>query len=183
MADVQLTGLSGSVKTAYEANADTNAFTDAQETSVNAIVEVFTTAEQTKLSGIETAADVTDSANVLSSLVGQDIVSDSVTAQVAQNAQTGTTYTLVIGDASEGVTMDNASANTLTVPPNSSVAFAVGTVIMLGQLGAGQTTIAEGAGVTIDTSQTLKLRTENSIGGLWKVATDTWQLFGDLEAA
>lgn len=39
----------GEIKTAYESNADTNAFTDA---------------EQTKLSGIETGADVTDVDNV-----------------------------------------------------------------------------------------------------------------------
>jgi hypothetical protein len=39
------------------------------------------------------------------------------------NAQTGTTYTLVLGDAFKTVTMSNASANILTVPTNASVAF------------------------------------------------------------
>ena len=43
------------------------------------------------------------------------------------NAQTGTTYTLVIGDAGKTVTMDNASAMTLTIPANASVAFPIGT--------------------------------------------------------
>ena len=45
--------------------------------------------------------------------------------------------------------MDNAAANTLTVPPNSSVAFPVGTSIPIRQAGAGQTTIVAGSGVAI----------------------------------
>jgi hypothetical protein len=72
-----------------------------------------------------------------------------------ENAQTGTTYTLVIGDDSKLVSMSNASSNTLTVPPNSSVAFAVGTRILIEQGGAGTTTIAAGAGVTIQSRGSL----------------------------
>jgi hypothetical protein len=65
------------------------------------------------------------------------------------NAQTGTTYTTVIGDANKVVTMSNASANTLTIPINSSVAYPLGTVLTVQQLGAGATTIALTGGVTI----------------------------------
>jgi hypothetical protein len=64
------------------------------------------------------------------------------------NAQTGTAYTTVIGDANSCVTMNNAAANAVTIPPNSSVAYPVGTVLTFEQLGAGLTTITEGAGVT-----------------------------------
>lgn len=99
------------------------------------------------------------------------------------NAQTGTTYTLVLADAFKLVTMANAAANTLTVPPNSSVAFPVGTRIDLGQDAAGQTTIAAGAGVTIRTPETLKLRKQWAKATLIKRATDTWDLEGNLEAA
>lgn len=99
------------------------------------------------------------------------------------NAQTGTTYTLVLADAFKMVTMDNASANTLTVPPNSSVAFPVGTRVDLGQDGAGQTTIVAGSGVTIRTPETLKLRKQWAKASLIKRATDTWDLEGNLEAA
>ena len=103
----------------------------------------------------------------------------------AINAQTGTSYTLVLADASKVVTMSNASANTLTIPPNSSVAIPVGHMVEVWQIGAGQTTIAAGSGVTIsyNTANTLKLAAQYSGCSLRKVGTDTWYLVGDMEAA
>ncbi len=62
------------------------------------------------------------------------------------NAQTGTTYTLVAGDSGKLVTMDNGSSSTLTIPPS---VFATGEQINIAQLGLGQVTFAQGAGVTI----------------------------------
>ena len=94
------------------------------------------------------------------------------------NAQTGTTYTLVLADASKNVSMSNASANTLTVPPNSAVAFPVGIKVFITQGGAGSTTIAAGTGVTINAPSTVTL----AIGEQWesrvcqKTGTDTWLL-------
>lgn len=112
-------------------------------------------------------------------------VADDVTTKadkyVSFNAQTGTTYTLVLSDDSKRVSMNNASANTLTVPPNSSVAFPVGTQIIIKQKGAGQTTIAAGVGVTINSADgALKLRIQYSSAVLTKSATDTWELEGDI---
>jgi hypothetical protein len=104
-------------------------------------------------------------------------------AIVGVNAQTGTTYTLVIGDAGKLVTMSNASANTLTVPPNSSVAFATGTVIHVSQAGAGKTTVAQGSGVTIRKTDTFSARAQYSWLTLIKIATDEWYLTGDVETA
>lgn len=102
--------------------------------------------------------------------------------QAIESAQTAS-YTLVIGDAGKMVTMTNASANNLTVPPNSSVAFPVNTRIDLIQYGAGQTTIVAGAGVTIYSSGSkLKLTGQYSGASLWKKATDTWVLIGDISA-
>lgn len=101
----------------------------------------------------------------------------------AENVQTGTAYTLVLSDAFKLVGMDNASANTLTVPPNSSVAFPVGTRIDITQDGAGQTTVVADTGVTIRTPETLKLRKQRAKATLIKRATDTWDLEGNLEAA
>jgi hypothetical protein len=98
------------------------------------------------------------------------------------NAQTGTSYTLVLADASKIITMTNASANTLTVPPNSSVAFAVGTQVTVAQTGAGTTTIAAGSGVTINSAgSALGLRVQYSSCTLLKTATDTWLLIGDIQ--
>lgn len=98
------------------------------------------------------------------------------------NAQTGTTYTLVLADASKFITLTNVSAITLTVPPNSSVAFPVGTEIICAQLGAGQVTVAAGAGVTVNASPGLKVAAQYGTVALKKTATDTWLAFGRLAA-
>lgn len=98
------------------------------------------------------------------------------------NTQTAS-YTLVLADAGKYVRMNVGGANDLTVPPNSSVAFAVGVTIHVRQVGAGQTTVVAGSGVTITTPETLKLRKQHATASLVKVGTDTWELFGDLEAA
>lgn len=105
----------------------------------------------------------------------------SGTGYAGVNAQSGTTYTTVIGDAGELVTMNNASANTATIPPNSSVAYTVGTILSFTQLGVGQTTIAAGAGVTINTPTSLSCRAQYSVIFVTKIATDTWVAAGDLQ--
>jgi hypothetical protein len=99
------------------------------------------------------------------------------------NAQTGTTYTLVLTDAGKLVTCENVGAITLTVPDNTDVAFAVGTQILISQIGAGQVTFAEDTSVTIVTPETLLLRKQGAQAALVKIATDTWLLEGNLEAA
>jgi hypothetical protein len=97
------------------------------------------------------------------------------------NAQTGTSYTLALTDVAKVVKLTNASAITLTVPPNSSVAFPTGTQILLYQGGAGQVTITAGAGVTINSSGSkLKLTNQYSIAGILKLDTDEWVAFGNL---
>jgi hypothetical protein len=102
--------------------------------------------------------------------------------QAIENAQTGTTYTLALTDAGKMVTLTNASAITLTIPTNATAAFPVNTRIDLLQYGAGQVTIA-GAGVTIQSSGAkLKLTGQYSGASLWKKATDTWVLIGDITA-
>jgi len=101
---------------------------------------------------------------------------------IAINAQSGTSYTLVAGDAGGYVRFDNASPIALTVPPNSAVAYAVGTMISVRQAGVGQLSLIEGSGVTINTPQTLKLSGQGAAATLIKVSTNTWDLVGDLEA-
>jgi hypothetical protein len=110
-----------------------------------------------------------------------DIASNYAPLNLTLNPQTAS-YTLVLGDSAKQVEMNVASANTLTVPPNSSVAFPVGTTILVVQIGAGQTTLTAGSGVTINSTPGLKLRTQWSTSTLVKRATDTWLAFGDLSA-
>jgi hypothetical protein len=98
------------------------------------------------------------------------------------NAQTGTTYTLVLTDAGKLVTLDNAGAITLTVPLASSVAYAIGTSIDMVQIGAGQVTVAGTGGVTVNATPGLKFRAQWSAATLLKITSDTWVLVGDLSA-
>jgi len=101
---------------------------------------------------------------------------------IKNNMQVGTTYTLALIDAFKYVVLTNASAIAVTIPTNSVVAFPIGTEIYLIQGGAGKVTLS-GAGVTINSLSSYK-----SIAGaggqatLIKIATDTWQLYGNLIA-
>ena len=98
------------------------------------------------------------------------------------NAQTGTTYTLVLTDVAKVVSLTNAASITLTIPTNATVAFPTGTQILLYQGGAGQVTVG-GAGVTIRSQGTkLKLFGQYAVAGLLKVGTDEWVLFGNTAA-
>lgn len=101
---------------------------------------------------------------------------------LATNAQAAS-YTLALSDAGKIVEISNASANTLTVPPNSSVAFPVGTQVIVIQTGAGQTTLTAGAGVTINSKNgDLALNKQWCAATLIKRATDSWIAIGDLVA-
>jgi hypothetical protein len=102
-------------------------------------------------------------------------------AEISTSAQSDS-YTLVLADKTKIVEMSVAGANTLTVPLNSSVAFPVGSQINILQTGAGQTTIAATAGVTINATPGLKIRAQWSYATLIKRATDTWVLVGDISA-
>jgi hypothetical protein len=161
------------IKTLYESNADTNAFTDAEKTNLgnqsgtntgdmsnadvktayeaNADTNAFTDADETKLDGIDQ------------------------TKYVGQNLQTGTTYELVLSDAGKIIEMNNASANVLTIPANASVAFPVDTRIDIVQGGAGTTSVS----ITTDTlnGETVSRGQYNGMS-LWKKSSTVWVIFG-----
>jgi hypothetical protein len=105
------------------------------------------------------------------------------TAMIAIRASTAASTTAVLADDGKLVTMSNASANTFTVPPNSSVAFGIGTQINIAQLGAGQTTIVAGAGVTLNSAGAkLTLDAQYAICTCVKTDTNTWFVVGNLKA-
>lgn len=103
----------------------------------------------------------------------QDIVTETNAARTLSNSDVGA-WVRFISD----------SAITLTVPPNSSVAFVIGTSINGIQAGAGQISVAAGAGVTINkpAGYNAKTRAQGSAFCLIKVSTDSWDIVGDLEA-
>ena len=100
---------------------------------------------------------------------------------LAFNAQTGTTYTLVAADLGKMVTLSNASAITLTVPPS---VFATGNIINIQQIGAGQVTLSQGAGVTITstgaTSSAPKLRAQYSAASILCTGSNAFTVIGDI---
>lgn len=99
------------------------------------------------------------------------------------NQQSGTTYTFVLTDSNNTlVELNNASAITVTVPLNSSVAFPIGATINCVQTGAGQVTFVGASGVTVNGTPGLKCRTQWSTVSLIKRGTDTWVIAGDLNA-
>lgn len=99
---------------------------------------------------------------------------------IAFNAQTGTTYTLVASDVSKLVTLSNAGAITLTVPPS---VFATGNIINIQQIGVGQVTVTQGSGVTITstggTSTAPKLRARYSAASIICTGSNTFTVIGD----
>ena len=138
-----------------------------------------------------TAATVTGAAQSAITSVGTltsvtvtgAVTAGSVVAPLAINAQTGTTYTFVAGDASKLVTASNGSAQTYTVPPNSGVAFDIGTAITIIGIGSGKVTLAQGSGVTINSKDSDKaIDGQHASVTIIKTATDTWQLIGALQA-
>ena len=125
---------------------------------------------------------VKDGASAIRSL-GSSV--DSALGQLTLNAQTGTTYTLVLTDnRNKLITASNASAQTYTIPLNSSVAFPTGSTINIIGIGAGQVTIQGASGVTVAstgaTSSAPKLRAQFSAATLIKVGTDSWYVVGDI---
>jgi len=97
------------------------------------------------------------------------------------DAETGTTYTLVAANLNQLVTLNNASAITLTVPPS---VFSAGDVINIAQIGAGQVTLSQGAGVTINstgaTATAPKLRAIYSAASIICTASNTFLVVGDI---
>jgi hypothetical protein len=100
------------------------------------------------------------------------------------NAQTGTTYTAVSTDQYQVlVTMSNASANAFKIPTNASVAFAVGTVITVLNIGVGVCTISAvtpGTTTVLSAGGTAASPTlsQYKSAALIKTGTDAWYVVG-----
>ena len=177
------------VLTSDDLNAFTTAISPVASVGFAGSTSGTTTVQATAIAGTTTLTlpAATDT------LVGKD-TSDILTnktlttpvATVAFNAQTGTTYTLVLADASKFVTCNNASAVAVSIPTNASAAFAVGTIINIQQIGVGQVTVsAASSGTTTITSSgatsaSPKTRARYSALTCIKTGTDTWTVVGDI---
>lgn len=98
------------------------------------------------------------------------------------NAQTGTSYTPVLGDAGKLITLDNAGAIAVTIPANASVAYDVGTSLKFAGIGVGAVTITGDTGVSINGSSGGSVAIDGQWGGveLTKLGTNSWLAIGKL---
>jgi hypothetical protein len=105
----------------------------------------------------------------------------AASAILAINNVTGTTYTLQASDLNDLVTLSNAAAITLTIPPS---VFSANDVVNVSQTGAGQVSFAQGAGVTINSSGATatapKLRVQYSSAAVICTASNTFLVVGDI---
>ena len=99
----------------------------------------------------------------------------------------GNAYTLALTDQGDILLASNgATAGTINIPTNGSVAFPVGTQITIIQTGSGQLTIQATTPATTTIASTgassvaPKLRAQNSSATCIKTATDTWYVVGDI---
>jgi hypothetical protein len=111
---------------------------------------------------------------------GHPLAQQSVTI----NAQTAS-YTPVIGDNNNTlITMSSTSATTITIPPNSSVAFSVGAVLNFVNLNTGTVTFAQGSGVTIvstgATASAPAIRAQYSTATAIQTSANNWLVLGDI---
>lgn len=92
-----------------------------------------------------------------------------------------TAYTLQAANANQWVTMNSATSQTITVPPN---VFTSGQLVYVQRIGAGAVPIAQGAGVTITsagaTSSAPTLRAQFSSATILCTGTNTFTVVGDI---
>lgn len=100
-------------------------------------------------------------------------------------SETTTSRVLSLADAGRYIRTTNGAEVTITVPPQSSVAWVADTEVHVEQAGVGQVSIAAGSGVTINrvTGTNAKTKGTYAVVSLKRVAADTWTLFGLLEAS
>lgn len=133
------------------------------------------------------ATDFTDLGDVFSSYSGRaglvPQVNAAETALITPAAPITKSAAFIFAlsdlDGSEVQTTGATSFNA-TVPPNSSVAFPVGTILPLRRTGSGIITLVAGAGVTLNSDAGLVLGGGRSLVMLQKTATDTWEVKGEL---
>jgi len=158
--------------------------TDAIEFSQFSGAGTFTAGNGLTLTGPEFTINTSITADLTTAQTLTNKTLTSAKINLGINAQTGTTYTFVVGDDGKFVTASNASPITVTIPPISSEAYPIGAQLNIVQKGAGQVTFAQGAGVTIRSTGTTasapKLRVQYSSATAVHEGSDIWYVVGDI---
>ena len=170
-----LTSTSGASLTAATiGSADSVFFADADDSSNSKITTVSNFLSDLSIVTLGASQTLT-SKTLTTPLISHTVVTD------ANNR------TLEAGDQSAILRMTSGSANTITIPTNASVAFPIGTVMQIWSEGAGTTTIAGDTGVTLQgaggsvSAGSCDIQTQYGGATLTKVATDTWNIAGDID--
>ena len=105
---------------------------------------------------------------------------------VTFNKQAGSgsqNYDLTLSDIGQSITFDSTGTWTVTIPPNSGIAFPIGSEIDVFRMNTGSVTFVPGAGVTLNSKNTNRsIAARYSGASLFKFDTNTWLLVGDLIA-
>lgn len=81
------------------------------------------------------------------------------------------------------VGVNSSGGITITIPADTTTNFDIGTNIVIYQKGTGQVTLSAAAGVTmLSNSSKFKLKGQYSSAALFKLASNSWLLGGDLTA-
>lgn len=162
-------------------------------TLITGAVTVNSSNVATVVTNANLTGDVTSSGNtttivanaIETSMIEDLAVTNAKLAKIVISTPTFTAndYTLVLTDDGKCLNLSNgAVAGTLTIPTNASVAFPIGTQIVLRQTGSGAITFTPvSIDVTIQSLDGLLVFSGQYAGAtLIKTATDTWALFGNL---
>ncbi len=177
-------GNSGAVTLAIDTATTVDKTTAQTLTNKTLTSPVISTISNTGTLTLPTSTDTIVGRDTTDTLTNKTLTDPKI--NLAFDPQTGTTYTTVLNDNGQVITMDNASANTLSIPTNASVAYPVGTQINVLQIGVGQTTIqavTSGTTTILSTGATAaapKIRARYGMATCIKAATDTWYVVGDI---
>jgi hypothetical protein len=140
--------------------------------------------------GAETFLDLTDTPASYTGQAGRAVVVNDSTTGLAFGVPitpiiTHTDATLAPALAQAGHWFRCTNACTITLPPDATAAFPIGTSLTFSQASTGALAFAAGSGATVNVAPTHLTSTnvQHAVVQATKVAANTWVLFGNLRTA
>lgn len=149
-------------------------------TSAKTVVKVDKDGKLYSFNGIASSStDPVEVATVSGTQTLTNKTLQSPISTIGTNVRTAS-YTLVLSDQSKLIEYNSTIKGTITIPENSSVAFPVGTYIVILQTNTGQAQIQGAGGVTVTGTPGFTTRERWSMVTLIKRGTNSWVVAGDL---
>lgn len=132
--------------------------------------------------------EVTENGTFITELLSDPtfVTNQSAVLRTAVETEAGTSYTLELADGNHKWKQFTAATDvTVTIPPQSSVAWLDNTYIEIEQAGDGAVIFVAGVGVTLNFNENLTNVTNGNfaVAALKRTGEDTWNLFGNLVPA